>query len=97
MTTTDESATEAVRAFVERRRRDPDWNDEHDALAAAAMAVARVLDTTENGSASANASRELRQTLLSLRRPEHPEEPSALDEILERRRRRLEGDPPNPN
>lgn len=92
MPMTDETTTEAVRAFLERRQRDPDWNAELDALGASALAVARMLDTADNPSACANAARELRMTLQVLRRdPGVPDGPSLVDELVQRRRERLEG------
>ena len=57
--------------------------------------IAELLDGDMNGSSAANLGRELRMTLLALAPPEdpEPEEPSELDAIIERRRRRIEGRP----
>lgn len=93
MTTTD-----SVTNYVESRRNDRDWRPELEALAASALRLAELLDAPDmNGSGAANAARELRLTLNALAPPEdpEPEEPSELDAIIERRRRRLEGELPD--
>lgn len=89
------TTAEHVAAYVDQRRTDPDWNPEHEALAASAQRLAELLDGDMNGSSAANLGRELRMTLLALAPPEdpEPEEPSELDAIIERRRRRIEGRP----
>ncbi len=82
---TEPSTTvEAVRLFLATRRPDPTHAGPDAVAAASALRLAAVLDASENGSAAANASRELRQNLEALRLTELDPLPSA-DELRERR------------
>lgn len=85
------STTDHVHQYVEKRRSDPDWNPQLEALAASAHRLAELLDEDQNGSSAANIGRELRLTITALAPPEEtePAGPSALDEIIQRRRERL--------
>jgi hypothetical protein len=81
------STADAVQAYLDTRRSDPLLQGLDDIAAQAALRLAHILDTADNASGAANASRELRQQL-ELLRVVQMDAPASMDELRDRADRR---------